>query len=273
MIEVFIMSEKKIIFFDIDRTLYDPDTRSIPKSTIEALRILNEREDIEIAIATGRAFYMLHIIEEIIDYINIFVLINGQIIMKDGETIYRNPIPTKDILEVVEVLDSKKMKYGFLGEFDETLNIVDDKGKEAFELVDMKLPRIDPHFYLDNNIYQMWTFCDKSNTAFFRDRFENLQIVTWLGGGFDILTKGQSKKEGIKKILEIEGIPLQDAYAIGDGDNDIEMMDFIENSVAMGNGSEACKKHAKYITDDIKKDGLVKGLIKIGLLDAKDITI
>lgn len=264
---------KKIIFFDIDRTLYDPDTSSIPKSTIEALRILNEREDIEIAIATGRAFYMLHIIEEIIDYINIFVLINGQIIMKDGKTIYRNPIPTKDVLEVVEVLDSKKMKYGFLGEFDETLNIVDDKGKEAFELVDMKLPRIDPHFYLDNDIYQMWTFCDKRNTDFFRNRFENLQIVTWLGGGFDILTKGQSKKEGIKKILEIEGIELQDAYAIGDGDNDIEMMDFIENSVAMGNGSETCKRHAKYITDDIKKDGLVKGLIKIGLLDAKDIKI
>ena len=53
---------KKIIFFDIDRTLYDPDTRSIPKSTIESLKILNEKDDIEIAIATGRAFYMLHII-------------------------------------------------------------------------------------------------------------------------------------------------------------------------------------------------------------------
>ena len=264
---------KKIIFFDIDRTLYDPDTSRIPSSTIEALKLLNEREDIEIAIATGRAFYMLHIIEEIIDYVNIFVLINGQIIMKDGKTIYRNPIPREDVLEVVEVLDSKNMKYGFLGEFDETLNIVDDKGKEAFELVDMKLPRIDPHFHLDNDIFQMWTFCDKGNTEFFRHRFENLQIVTWLGGGFDILTKGQSKKEGIKKILEIEGIPLEDAYAFGDGDNDIEMMDFIENSVAMGNGSVTCKQHASYITDDIKKDGLVKGLIHMGLLDDKDITI
>ena len=116
--------DKKIIFFDIDRTIYDPDTRSIPQSTIDALKQLNEREDIEIAIATGRAFYMLHIIEEIIDYINIFVLINGQIIIKDGQTIYRNPIDKKDVLEVVKILDENQMKYGFLGEFDETLNIV-----------------------------------------------------------------------------------------------------------------------------------------------------
>ena len=263
--------DKKIIFFDIDRTLYDPDTRSIPKTTIEALRILNKREDIEIAIATGRAFYMLHIIEEIIDYINIFILINGQIIIKDGQTIFRNPIPKQDILEVVDVFNENNIKYGFLGEFDETLNIVDEKGKEAFELVDMKLPRMDPHFYMDNDIFQMWTFCERDNIKDFESRFKNLQVVPWLGGGFDLLTRGMSKKEGIKKILEMEGIPHKNAYAFGDGDNDIEMMDFIENSVAMGNGSETCKKHATYITDDIKQDGLVKGLIKVGILSDQDI--
>ena len=264
---------KKIIFFDIDRTIYDPDTRSIPKSTIEALRILNQREDIEIAIATGRAFYMLHIIDEIIDYINIFITINGQIIIKDGETIFRNPIKKEYVLNVVDVLNEHKMKYGFLGEFDETLNIVDDKGKAAFELVDMHLPRIDPHFYLDNDIFQMWTFCERDKLEYFKDRFEGLQIVPWLGGGFDILVEGMSKKEGIKRILELEGIPHHDAYAFGDGDNDIEMMDFIENSVAMGNGSELCKEHARFVTDDIKNDGLVKGLIQMGLLDDKDITL
>jgi Cof subfamily protein (haloacid dehalogenase superfamily) len=265
--------DKKIIFFDIDRTIYDPDTRSIPTSTINALKQLNEREDIEIAIATGRAFYMLHIIEEIMDYINIFVLINGQIIIKDGETIYRNPIDKDDVLDVVKILDENQMKYGFLGEFDETLNIVDEKGKEAFELVDMNLPRIDPHFYQDNDIFQMWTFCERKNIEQFKNRFKNLQIVPWLGGGFDILTRGMSKKEGIKRILEIEKIPLEHAYAFGDGDNDIEMMDFIENSVAMGNGSINCKKHAKYITDDIKNDGLVKGLITLGILDDKDTSL
>ena len=265
--------DKKIIFFDIDRTLYDPETKSIPKSTIKALEILNQKEDIEIAIATGRAFYMLHIIEEIKKYINIFVLINGQIIIKDGKTIFRNPLPKEQVEFVVNEFNKHDLKHGFLGEFDETLNIVDEKGKKAFELVDMKLPRIDPHFYQDNDIFQMWAFCENDRHEFFKDLFKDLSLVPWLGDGFDILSKDNSKKEGIKKILELENIKFENAYAIGDGDNDIEMMDFIDNSVAMGNASEKCKLHATHITDDIKKDGLVKGLIKLGLLSDKEIKL
>lgn len=261
------MTEKKIIFFDIDRTLYDPDTRSIPTSTIESLKKLHDDPNVEIAIATGRAFYMLHNVEDIMEYINIFILINGQIIMKNGETIYRNPIEKQLVFDVVDTFNKHNMKYGFLGEFDETLNIVDEKGKQAFELVDMKLPKIDPHFYKDNDIFQMWAFCERDKIDFFKKEFHNLEVVRWLGGGFDVLSKGMSKREGIKKVLEIEDIPLENAYAFGDGDNDIEMLDYIPNSVAMGNASKRAKKHATYITDDIKNDGVKKGLIQLGFLD------
>jgi Cof subfamily protein (haloacid dehalogenase superfamily) len=262
------MNEKKIIFFDIDRTLYDPDIKGIPASTIEALKKLRENKDVEIAIATGRAFYMLHIIEEIKEYINIFITINGQIIIKDGITIFRNPIPKKQINYVVKSFDEHNLKYGFLGEFDETLNIVDEKGKLAFEHVNMNLPRIDPHFYKDNDIFQMWAFCERELHEEFREKFEKLELVSWLGDGFDILSGGMSKKEGIKKILEIEDIKIENSYAFGDGDNDIEMLDFIPNSVCMDNGTELAKKHARYLTSDIKDDGVLKGLISLGLIDA-----
>ncbi len=261
------MATKKIIFFDIDRTLYDPDTRKIPASTIEALKILHDDENIEIAIATGRAFYMLHIIEEIKQYINIFITINGQIIIKDGITIYRSPISKDKVKCIVKRFEEDNMKYGFLGEFDETLNIVDDKGKKAFELINMKLPRIDPHFYQDNDIFQMWAFCERSKHPFYKELFYGMDVVSWLGDGFDVLTKGMSKEQGIKRILELENIKLEDAYAFGDGDNDIEMLDYITNSVCMGNGSDNAKRHAAYITDDIKNDGLSKGLKKLGLLE------
>ena len=262
------MNNKKIIFFDIDRTLYDPDIKGIPASTIEALKKLRMNKDVEIAIATGRAFYMLHIIEEIKEYINIFITINGQIIIKDGVTIYRNPIPHDQVQCVVDKFEKHNLKYGFLGEFDETLNIVDEKGKLAFELVNMKLPRIDPHFYKDNDIFQMWSFCERKLHRQFREEFSSLEVVSWLGDGFDVMSGGMSKKEGIKRILEMENIRLDNAYAIGDGDNDIEMLDYIPNSVCMGNGTISAKKHAKFLTSDIKDDGVLKGLINLGLIDA-----
>jgi Cof subfamily protein (haloacid dehalogenase superfamily) len=261
---------KKIIFFDIDRTLYDPRTKSIPKSTKKALKKLHDDPSVEIAIATGRAFYMLHIIEEIKEYINIFILINGQIIMKDGKTIYRNPMDKNLVKNIVDLFESHEMKYGFLGEFDETLNIVDEKGKEAFELVDMKLPRTDPSFYKNNDVFQMWAFCDRESHQFFNNELKGLEVVSWLGQGFDVLSKGMSKKEGIERILEIEGIALENAYAIGDGDNDIEMLDYIPNSVAMGNASEKAKQHAKFHTDSIENDGVYKALISLKLMEPFD---
>ena len=45
------------------------------------------------------------------------------------------------------------------------------------------------------------------------------------------------------------------------------MLDYIPNSVAMGNGTKNAKKHAKYLTDDIKEDGVLKGLIRLGLIN------
>lgn len=113
----------------------------------------------------------------------------------------------------------------------------------------------------------MWAFCERDKHERFKELLHELDLVQWLGGGFDILSKGMSKKEGIKTILDIEGIPLEDAYAFGDGDNDIEMLDYIPHSVAMGNASPKAKKHATYHTDDIKQDGVYKGLVMLGFID------
>jgi len=261
------MAYKKIIFFDIDKTLYDPNIKAIPKSTINALKQLHEKADIEIAIATGRAYYMLHVIDEIKPFIDIYITINGQIIIKDGKTIYRNPLSKNDVRFVVDLFQEHNLKYGFLGEYDETLNIVDEKGKRAFELVDMKLPRLDPDFYKEHDVFQMWAFCEQKNHKIFEDKLAHLNVVSWLGDGFDVLSYGMSKKQGIQKMLELLEISLENTYAIGDGDNDIEMLDYIPHSVAMGNASEKAKAHAKHITKDIQDDGVYHALEMLGLIE------
>lgn len=259
--------EKKIIFFDIDRTLYNPETKSIPSSTIAALKALHKRDDIEIAIATGRAYYMLHIIEEIKEFIDIYVLINGQIIIHEGETIFKNPLNNSDVKSIVELFEKHELSYGFLGEHTETLNIVDEKGKKAFELVSMHLPKVDPHFYKENDVYQMWAFCEGKFHDYFKQKLNHLSLVPWLGDGFDVLSKGMSKKLGIKKIIDILNVSQENTIAFGDGENDLEMLDFCGYSVAMGNASINAKKHANYITDDIDKDGIYNACKHLKLID------
>ena len=50
--------------------------------------------------------------------------------------------------------------------------------------------------------------------------------------------------------------------AIGDQNNDIEMIKTAGVGIAMGNGTEEIKKAADYITDTIDNDGFVKAVEK-----------
>ena len=50
--------------------------------------------------------------------------------------------------------------------------------------------------------------------------------------------------------------------AIGDQNNDIEMVETAGIGVAMGNGTDIIKSKAKYVTDTVKNDGFVKAVDK-----------
>ncbi|EEX75164.1 hypothetical protein GCWU000323_00413 [Leptotrichia hofstadii F0254] len=53
--------------------------------------------------------------------------------------------------------------------------------------------------------------------------------------------------------------------AIGDGNNDIEMFEYANYSVAMKNASELAAKAAKYRTDSNVNDGVAKAIRKYAL--------
>ena len=53
--------------------------------------------------------------------------------------------------------------------------------------------------------------------------------------------------------------------AIGDGNNDVEMFEYANYSVAMGNSTEIAVKAAKYRTDTNENDGVAKAIRKFAL--------
>lgn len=48
--------------------------------------------------------------------------------------------------------------------------------------------------------------------------------------------------------------------SFGDGENDIEMLEYVALGVAMGNAGEKVKKAADCITDDVDSDGILHAL-------------
>jgi cof-like hydrolase len=73
---------------------------------------------------------------------------------------------------------------------------------------------------------------------------------------------GADKGKTLKFLVEQLGIERSEVMAIGDGNNDVEMLGYAGIGVAMANGTEAAKNSAKYITDTNENDGVAKAIYK-----------
>ena len=71
---------------------------------------------------------------------------------------------------------------------------------------------------------------------------------------------------GVRAAMERYGLAPEEVMAFGDGENDITMLALAGTGVAMGNGDEAVKAMADYVTDTVDNGGVSKALRHFGLL-------
>lgn len=82
----------------------------------------------------------------------------------------------------------------------------------------------------------------------------------------EIAARGVNKASGIKEYLDCCGGDINDAFAFGDAENDVEMFKSVNTGIAMGNACDELKRLASYITADITDDGLYKAFAHFGLI-------
>jgi Cof subfamily protein (haloacid dehalogenase superfamily) len=69
-----------------------------------------------------------------------------------------------------------------------------------------------------------------------------------------------TKRHAVAQLAERLGIPMERVAAVGDGDNDAEMLGSVGYGIAMGNASEAAKAAAAAVTLDNDSDGLAHAI-------------
>ena len=79
---------------------------------------------------------------------------------------------------------------------------------------------------------------------------------------FEMLPFGTNKAAALKELAEKLGIEREEIMTIGDGNNDVEMLEFAGTGIAMGNGTESAKKAANYVTDTNENHGVAKAIEK-----------
>lgn len=265
------MRAPKIIFFDIDDTLYYKDEKRIPTSICEQVIPRLKAKGIIPAIATGRCFGAFP--KALVPLLNeqgfeVFVTINGQYNFNQKGVISQYSLEQVRIAKVVEKLTALGIAYAFVCH--EQIAVSEDNPDIAHALKPIKEDYIvDPNYYQDHTVIQILAFYSEFRQAevaaagVFED---DLKAVRWHDFSVDILNKNNSKAQGVADILAHYGFEIYDAMAFGDGLNDIEMLSMVGTGVAMGNAVDELKSIANYITLPIEQDGILDSLVRLKVI-------
>ncbi|MBM7586661.1 Cof subfamily protein (haloacid dehalogenase superfamily) [Bacillus pakistanensis] len=254
----------KIVFFDIDGTLLDDD-KKLPQATKEAIQTL-QANGTYVAIATGRAPFMYEELRKELG-IDSYVSFNGQYVVFENKVIYKNPLNNVVLKELLNDSERRDHPVVFLNQNTMKSTVKHHPFiKESMESLKFPHPDYQPDFYSDKEIYQSLLFCRQEEEDYYRENYRDFSFIRWHEYSMDILPRGGSKAEGIKKMIAELGFKLEDVYAFGDGLNDIEMIEAVGTGVAMGNAVEEVKKHASLVTKHVDDNGIYFGLKKLKLI-------
>ena len=95
----------------------------------------------------------------------------------------------------------------------------------------------------------------KRSGTFHSDRYRTAALKT-ASVLLEYMDPGVSKTYGIRQVLELHGLTMEELCTFGDADNDYDMTVNAGVGVAMANGSEKTRGAADYITDDNNHDGI-----------------
>ena len=253
----------RAVFLDNDDTLYSHRQKKIPESSWNALLKLQEK-GISVVIATGRNMGELRQLGVADFPFDGYIVLNGQLCLdKDLLPYHKVPIEGKEKEQLISLFEEKRLPMAFVDQDGMYVNIIENRVLRAQEEVSSPVPPC--HSYNGKDILLCIFYLSKEDLE--KVDLSSLQVTRWHPLAVDVIPKGGSKYQGILEYMKHYGISKEETMAIGDGENDIEMLRKAGISVAMGNAPDEVKAVADYVTDDIDDDGLLHALQHFGLLD------
>lgn len=255
---------KKILFFDIDGTLFNSN-KQLSRKTKEA--IFKARENGHtIFIATGRAPFMIReVIEEL--EISSYICFNGQYIVYENEVIYNAAIDFNALQDVTKFAKQNDHPLVYMNAHKMIASIpYHPHIEESIQSLKFAHPSYEESFHISEEIYQALVFCSIEEEKLYHDEFPELKFVRWHRVSADILPKHASKAEAILFLVKKFNLQLEHTIAFGDGLNDIEMLEAVGFGVAMGNGHSEAIKRANYVTTHVDEDGLYDAMMFLKLI-------
>ncbi len=248
----------KAVFFDVDGTLLSHKSKSVPESTRQAIQKLKEK-GIKVCMATGRHLAEIEELPVRDMTFDGFVTQNGQLCY-DGEKnlLFGFPMDQKTVDCLVELFDKKEIPTVLVEADDFYINFINENVCQAQKAILSSLPPIGT--YGGGMVYHACLYLDAQEALSITKEIPECKITRWHSTAVELIAGDGGKMAGIKKYIEVLGITQEEVMAFGDGENDIEMLQYAKIGVAMGNGVSEAKEVADYVTTDIDDGGIEKAL-------------
>jgi len=276
---------KRILALDLDGTLLN-STLEITPANKDAIRRAIQ-SGVEVIVSTGRAYDRVP--KELVDLgVRYAITANGSAVYKmpEKECLYSDCFTLEEFLPFAEKLTTYDiLYYVFLDGHcysPRSQNAIvskmhiSDAQKQYLLTVSTHVDDViaflkesnRPVQKVTTNFYELEDGTYKDRDALFEYLNANslFQIANGLGANLECTKRGVSKAKGLAFLADLLHIPMENTIAIGDSENDLDIITASGLGVAMANASDPVKEKAAFITLSNDEDGVAYAIKKLGLI-------
>ncbi|MBR3841094.1 MAG: HAD family hydrolase [Erysipelotrichales bacterium] len=241
----------KVFFFDIDGTLYEPNV-GVCESTKLAIKKLLAKGYV-VAIASGRSYIGS---KDIADELGVSYVVcdGGNSVYVNGEIVHQCTLDKDTCLSLITLAKEKDIPYILV----DNEHYYGKKRSLAFEKVHPWIDYQGDKAFDDVHVMKLGFDVDKQQSDYL-DKHSDVNMLLFKDV-MCLVTDQNNKAEGIKECMKL--LPESEIIVFGDSFNDIQMFEYADISVCMGQASKDVQKHANYVTDEISEDGIYKACVK-----------
>lgn len=247
------MQERKLVAVDMDGTFLN-DKMDYDRALFGVIHEQMMAQGIRFVVASGNQYYQLRSFFE--GYPDIVYVSENGALIRDDEQIYFDSVFSDTVVhQIIDVLRSyPAVKWAACGvKAAYVLKSAGDDYIAELRKYYYRLEVIDDPGEIDDEIVKFASSCPAAETAAYvaeyRRRLAGLAVPTSSGhGDIDIIQPGMHKARGLEELGTVLGVPAAAMTTFGNGGNDIEMLQYAGDGVAVANADDAVVAVADHVT-------------------------